>query len=99
MDLKISSDDDEVFLFERVVNHLQSSYGYSCDEAVRLVNEYYANFTDVHYCSQHGIPVQNADFFSHIEALGMADRVHYYQGLKNAPDEKSFIEWQRRIWK
>jgi len=50
MDLKVSSDEDELFLFERVVKHLQSLYGYSFDDAVRLVNEYYAKFTDQNFC-------------------------------------------------
>jgi hypothetical protein len=97
MGLEISSNDDEVFLFERVVKHLQSLHGYSCDAAIRLVNEYYKKFTDPDYCDQHNISVQTMDFFGHIEARSMADRVHYYQGLKHEPDEAAFIEWQRKI--
>ncbi|AUI88077.1 hypothetical protein BS333_17035 [Vibrio azureus] len=98
MDLKLSpsSDEIEIFLFECVVKNLQSFYGHSYDDAVRLVNEYYAKFTDAHFCRQHGIPVQTADLFSHIAAAGMADRVQYYQGLKNDPNERALIEWQ---WK
>lgn len=95
MDLQISSDDDEIFLFERVVRHLQSVHGYSYNDSVRLVNEYYADFTDPSCCDEHSIPVQNFDFFSHIEAVSMADRVHYYRGLKNTPDEAAFVSWQR----
>lgn len=98
MKLKIpSDDDDEVFLFERVVKHLQSSYDYSYDDAVRLVNDYYAKFTDPEYCDKYDISVQTMDFFGHIEARGMADRVQYYQGLKHEPDEGAFIEWQRKV--
>ncbi|WP_141215595.1 hypothetical protein [Hahella sp. CCB-MM4] len=97
MDLKVSLDETQVYLFECVVRHLQSSHGYSHDDAVRLVNGYYANFTDARYCSEHGIPVQNADFFSHIGAKSMADRVHYYQGQGNVPNEVAFVEWQRKF--
>lgn len=97
MRLEVSSDDDEVFLFERVVGHLQSSYEYSLNDAVELVNGYYSKFTDPEFCEKFGIPVQNIDFFFHIEALGMADRVHYYLGLNNTPDERAFIDWQRSV--
>jgi hypothetical protein len=98
MRLNISSDDDEIYLFERVVAHLQSRYKYSKDDAVELVNGYYANFTDSGFCEKFNIPVQNVDFFCHMEAVAMADRIHYYQGLSHNPDEQAFIEWQRRIW-
>lgn len=99
MELKVSSDEDEIFLFEHVVRHLQSSYGYSYDGAVSLVNRYYEKFTDINYCKKHGIPVQNEIFFSHIAALGMADRVHYYEGLNNAPNETAFVSWQKAFRK
>lgn len=97
MELKIASnDDDEVFLFERVVRHLQSFYCYSHDDAISLVNGYYMKFTDPNYCDKYDISVQTMDFFGHIEARSMADRVHYYQGLGYEPDEAAFIEWQRK---
>jgi len=95
MNLKVSSDEDERFLFDRVVKHLQLSYGYSSDDAVRLVNEYYAKFTDQNFCDKYDITAQSMDFFGHVEARGMADRVHYYQGLQHEPDEMAFIDWQR----
>lgn len=98
MRLNLSSDDDEIFLFERVVSHLQSRYKYSLDEAVELVNGYYENFTDPIFCGKFNVPVQNVDFFCHMEAVAMADRVHYYQGLGHIPGERAFIEWQRKIW-
>ncbi|MBC3918115.1 hypothetical protein H8L32_11555 [Undibacterium sp. CY18W] len=98
MQLNVSSDEDEVFLFERVVSHLQTTYKHTLEDAVRLVNEYYSNFTDPIFCKKFHIPVQNIDFFGHIEARGMADRVHYYQGLGHVPDERAFIDWQREIW-
>ncbi|WNJ95666.1 hypothetical protein RND59_00650 [Vibrio ruber] len=97
MKLRVSSNDDEVFLFERVVKHLQLSYGYPHDEAIVLINEYYLKFTDKDYCDKYDISVQTMDFFGHIEARGMADRVHYYQGLKHEPDEAEFIKWQRNV--
>jgi hypothetical protein len=92
-----SYNEDEIYLFERIVKHLQSFYGYSSDQAVELINRYYLNFTDPEFCNKNGIPVQTMDFFGHIEARGMADRVQYYEGLNNSPDEQSFIEWQRKI--
>jgi hypothetical protein len=97
MDLKVSSDEEDVFLFERVVKHLQLSYGYSFDDTVCLVNEYYAKFTDHNFCDRYKMTAQTMDFFCHIEARGMADRVHYYQGLQHEPDEMAFIEWQRKV--
>jgi hypothetical protein len=97
MRLKVSTDDDEIYLFERVVAHLQSRYKYLPDDAAELVNDYYANFTDPAFCEKFNIPVQNVDFFCHMEAVAMADRVHYYQGLSHIPDERAFIEWQRKI--
>ena len=97
MRLSESSDEDEIYLFERVVVHLQSRYAYLPHEAQRLVNDYYANFTDSVFCEKFHIPVQNVDFFCHMEAVAMADRVHYYQGLRHTPDERTFIEWQRKI--
>lgn len=96
MQLSESQDDDEIYLFERVVAHLQSRYQYSPDEAARLVNEYYSKFTDSAFCAKFGIPVQNADFFCHMEARAMTDRVHYYEGLGHLPDERAFVEWQRK---
>lgn len=96
VELKVSADDDVAYLFERVVKHLQSSYGYSLSEAIQSVNDYFASLTNPIFCAQHGIPVQDDDFFCHIEALGMTDRIHYYQGLKNALDEQAFIKWQKR---
>lgn len=97
MRLNVSTDDDEIYLFERVVAHLQSRYKYLQDDAVKLVNEYYTNFTNPVFCEKFNIPVQNIDFFCHIEAVGMADRVHYYQGLGHIPDEPTFIKWQIKI--
>lgn len=97
MHLEISSDEDEIYLFERVVSHLQSNHHYLPDDAVRLVNAYYANFTSQIFCNKFHIPVQNIDFFCHIEAISMADRVHYYEGLGYEPDERAFIDWQRKI--
>ncbi|WP_437528533.1 hypothetical protein WME95_41910 [Sorangium sp. So ce327] len=96
MGLKISTDEDEIFLFERVVKHLQSSYGYSLEDAERLVSGYYEKFTDQNYCDKYDIMAQTMDFFGHIESRGMADRVHFYEGLKHEPDEAAFIEWQQK---
>ncbi|WP_437974883.1 hypothetical protein WMF11_42820 [Sorangium sp. So ce295] len=97
MGLKISTDEDEIFLFERVVKHLQSSYGYSLEDAERLVSGYYEKFTDQNYCDKYDIMAQTMDFFGHIESRGMADRVHFYEGLKHEPDEAAFIEWQQKM--
>ncbi|MCH7310323.1 hypothetical protein [Acinetobacter sp. ANC 4805] len=97
VELKVSADDDVMYLFERVVKHLQASYRYSSDEAIQLVNDYFASFTSPTFCYEYAIPVQDDDFFCHIEALGMADRVQYYQGLKKLPDERAFIDWQRSV--
>ena len=97
MQLNVSSDDDEIYLFERVVAHLQSRYKYFPDDAVKLVNGYYANFTNPVFCEKFCIPVQNVDFFCHMEAVAMADRVQYYQALGHIPDERAFVEWQRKI--
>ncbi|WMW80825.1 hypothetical protein RF679_00755 [Undibacterium cyanobacteriorum] len=99
MRLDESTDEDEIYLFERVVVHLQSRHMYSQDDAVALVNGYYANFTDHTFCERFNIPVQSVEFFCHIEAVSMADRVHYYQGLGHTPDEQAFVEWQRRFEK
>lgn len=93
MRLNVSTDDDEIYLFERVIAHLQSRYRYLPDSAMQLVNDYYANFTNPDFCEKFGIPVQNVDFFCHMEAVSMADRVHYYQGLGHIPDERAFVEW------
>jgi hypothetical protein len=98
MQLSVSLDDDEIYLFERVVARLQSYYNYLPDDAVKLVNDYYKNFTNSVFCEKFNIPIQNIDFFCHMEATAMADRVHYYQGLNNIPNEKAFIEWQKKIW-
>ena len=97
MRLNVSADEDEIYLFERVVAHLQSRYKYLPDEAVELVNGYYANFTDPSLCEKFNIPVQDIDFFCHMESISMADRIHYYQGLGHDPNEQAFVEWQRGI--
>lgn len=96
MELQVSIDEDEIFLFERVVKHLKLSYGYTDDEAISLVNGYYAKFTAPSFCDKYDISVQTVDYFCHIEARGMADRVHYYQALGYEPDEMAFIEWQQK---
>lgn len=83
--------------FERVVSHLQSRYKYLPDDAVELVNGYYANFTNPVFCEKFGIPVQNVDFFCHMEANAMADRIHYYQGLAHIPDERAFIDCKKKF--
>jgi hypothetical protein len=92
-----SYDDDEIFLLERIVERLKSSYGHSNDKAVELVNSYLSKFTDQDFCLKHKIPVQTVDFFLHIEALGMADRIQFYEVLDNIPNENEFISWQRRV--
>ena len=46
MELNVSLDDDEIYLFERVIKHLQTIYNYSAGDAVELVNAYYENFTN-----------------------------------------------------
>ncbi|MDO8330619.1 MAG: hypothetical protein Q7T36_09125 [Fluviicoccus sp.] len=98
MELKLSpnADDDEFFLFERVIGHLQHSYSHGHEHATMLVNQYYSKFTDAAYCHKYQIPVQTVDFFCHIEARGMADRVQYYEVLDHLPDEAAFIVWQRK---
>ena len=98
MELKVPTEDDVVvFLFERVVRHLEATFGYSRADAVRSVNEYLAKFTSDDYCRAHGIPVQTDDFFCHIEARSMADRVHYYVWLRNEPNETEFVAWQKGL--
>lgn len=57
------SDDDELYLFERVVKNLQSFYGHSESDAIRMVNEYYHKFTNAEFCHRYNIPVQTVDFF------------------------------------
>jgi len=93
----MSDNDDEIFLFENVVKHLVSTYECSNDAAIRMVNEYYKKFTDPEYCSKFDISTQNEEFFSHIAARGMTDRVYYYTELNNKPNEEKFIIWQRSV--
>ena len=99
MKLEISNDydEDEIWLFERIVNRLESDHGHTHEKAIEMVNSYYRKFTDEEFCHKHGIPAQNIDFFCHIESAGMADRVHYYEVLINTPNEGEFIQWQRKF--
>ncbi len=92
-----SYNDDEIYLFERIVEQLKSSYGHSNDQAIELVNSYLSKFTDQEFCLKHKIPVQTVDFFFHIEALGMADRIRFYEVWDNIPNENEFISWQRKV--
>lgn len=99
MKLKISSDydEDEVWLFERIVKHLESDHGHSHEKAIELVNSYYEKFTSEEFCEKYDMSAQNIDFFAHIESTGMADRVHYYEFLQRVPNESEFIQWQREL--
>ena len=99
MRLKISSDydEDEVWLFERIVKRLKSDHGHSHDKSIELVNSYYAKFTNEEFCGKYDMSAQNIDFFFHIESGGMADRIHYYEFLHKTPNETEFIQWQQKI--
>lgn len=48
----LTSNDDEVFLFERIVKHVQKLCECTTDEAVNLVSAYVANFTDPVFCKK-----------------------------------------------
>ncbi|MFZ6801346.1 hypothetical protein [Undibacterium sp. Di24W] len=99
MKLEISQDydEDEIWLFERIVSHLKADHAHTHEKSIELVNSYYGKFTNEEFCHIHGIPAQNIDFFCHIESVGMADRVHYYEALFNTPNEDEFIQWQRKF--
>jgi hypothetical protein len=89
------NNEDEAWMFERTVQQLQKDYDHTKDEAVDLLNKYHEKFTDPEFCKLHKIAVQTTDFFCHEESLAMADRVQFYEALKNAPDEIRFVQWQR----
>ena len=99
MKLDVSSDEELIYFFERVINYLKSAHEYEHNEAVELVNRYYSKLTNPDFCKEFGIPFQNIDTFYHIEARSMADRVKFYEGLNNTPDESKFIDWQNKIRK
>jgi len=94
MDPILPTDDDTNHLFDKVVAILREHFGHSDAEAVRLVREYYRQFSDAAFCRELGIPVQNDDFFHHEAPGGMAWRIQYYLVLKGNPDPHAFIEWR-----
>lgn len=90
-----TTNEDELWLFERTARRLEFDYGHSKAEAIRLVNAYYRKFTDPVFCALHNMSAQNAEFFAREESLLMADRIQYYEALGHPPDEQAFTQWHR----
>lgn len=92
-----SPDEDELWLFHRILVELQEGFGHSEEVAVDLVNGYYRRFTDPAYCDRFNMSAQGMEFFFHEEAIQMADRIQYYEFLGHQPNEWEFIQWHRSI--
>ncbi|WP_295928878.1 hypothetical protein [uncultured Xanthomonas sp.] len=91
------ADEDELWLFERIAQQLQKTYGHSEAASIALINAYYKRFTDASFCEGFDLSLQTTDFFSREESLNMADRVQFFEHLRNAPNEQEFIQWQRSV--
>jgi hypothetical protein len=94
-----TTDEDELWLFERTAKELQRTYGHAEETAVHLINAYYKRFTDKSYCARFDISPQTLEFFCREESLCMADRIQYFEHLGHDPNELEFIQWQRKIRK
>lgn len=95
--LNPSMDEDEIWLFERIAKQLQKRHGHSEVDAMDFIKSYYKKFTDADYCERYNMSAQNTDFFHREESILMADRIQFYEVLKNLPDERCFIDWQKNI--
>jgi hypothetical protein len=91
-----TTDEDELWLFERTAKELQKAYGHSENSAIVLINAYYKRFTDSAFCGRFDLSPQTGEFFLREESLCIADRVQYFEHLGHTPNEQEFIQWQRK---
>src|SRR6266481_5745999 len=83
MEFEFIADEDTERLFEIAVYFLQQYFGYSQEDAVRLVNDYYK-------LREH----QHDDDYYHREgSFQIAVQVHYFTGLRKDPGH--FPQWKR----
>jgi predicted RNA-binding Zn-ribbon protein involved in translation (DUF1610 family) len=92
----LPSDADTALLFDEAVERLRAQ-GYTFDEASDVLRKYFSRFTDVVYCEEKGVPVQDADSFHHDGPWGVALRAHYCIRLGLPPDYGSFVEWRNKV--
>lgn len=94
--MRFSADDDLDWFFGEISKALVERFGYERSEADDMCLDYLEKFQDVEFCRAIGIPPQDADFFYHESAPGMAARVHYYLGMESDPDPNKFFEWRSK---
>jgi len=92
----LPSDEDTTALFDRAIERLKPE-GYSFDQASDVLHEYFARFTNVQYCAENRVPLQDADSFHHDGPAGLALRAHYSVRLGLPPDYGSFVEWRAEL--
>lgn len=91
---RLATDNDTEHLLELTASRLREYFEYSSDQSESLVREYYGKFQDPGFCREIGIPVQDDDFLHHEGPVGLAQRIHYYLGLKGDPAPARFVEWR-----
>lgn len=97
MPLLFSDDEDLDAYFTEISKQLAYHSGCTAAEADALCADYLSRFQNADQCKSLGIPPQDAEFFYHEGAGGMALRVYYYLVLKGDPNPSRFIDWRAAL--